>query len=277
MKTADLPMPKKIIDIFHNQRITSLFPPQDEAMNHVLNGDNVLIAIPTASGKSLVAYIAMFHQIISRGGKALYVVPLIALAREKYEELSIFEQAGFKIGISTGDLDDSDPRLARYDIIICTSEKADSLLRHGVSWVYEVSALIIDEIHLIHDPTRGPTLEVLIARFRSLNPDTQIIGLSATIQNAIDLSIWLDAKLVQSEWRPVPLKEGVLHKRELTFDTGEVEIIERNEKTPLADLVAQSLSEKGQVLIFVNTRRSTAAVARKLGGTTKKFLTDEQQ
>lgn len=277
MKIANLPLPKKILDIFHNQGITSLYPPQDEAMDHVLNGENVLLAIPTASGKSLVAYIAMFHQLISRGGKALYVVPLIALAREKYEELSIFEQAGFKIGISTGDLDDSDPRLARYDIIICTSEKADSLLRHGVSWVYEVSALIIDEIHLIHDPTRGPTLEVLIARFRSLNPETQIIGLSATIQNAIDLSIWLDAKLVQSEWRPVPLKEGVLHKRELTFDTGEVETIERNEKTALADLVAQSLSENGQVLVFVNTRRSTASVARKLGITTKNFLTDEQQ
>lgn len=277
MKTADLPIPEKIRFILQNQGIQSLYPPQEEAITHVLHNENVVLAIPTASGKSLVAYIAMFKQLISRGGKALYVVPLIALAREKYEELSIFAEAGFKIGISTGDLDDSDPRLARYDIIICTSEKADSLLRHGVSWVYEVTSLIIDEIHLIQDPTRGPTLEVLIARFRSLNPETQIIGLSATIQNAIDLSIWLDAKLVQSEWRPVPLKEGVLHKRTLTFDTGEQETIEKNEATPLAELVGQSLSSEGQVLIFVNTRRSTASVAKKLGMTTKKYLDDSIQ
>jgi len=277
MKTTDLPLPEKIRSILKNQGIESLYPPQAEATKHVLNNENVVLAIPTASGKSLVAYIAMFKQLISRGGKALYVVPLIALAREKYEELSIFAKAGFKIGISTGDLDDSDPRLARYDIIICTSEKADSLLRHGVSWVYEVSSLIIDEIHLIQDPSRGPTLEVLIARFRSLNPDTQIIGLSATIKNAIDLSIWLDAKLVQSEWRPVPLKEGVLHGRTLTFDTGEEETIEKNEPTALAELVGQSLSSEGQVLVFVNSRRSTASVARKIGETIKKYLDETHQ
>lgn len=277
MRTEQLPLSDNILSIIKNQGINSLYPPQDEAIQHVLNGENVLLAIPTASGKSLVAYIAMFRQLISRGGKALYVVPLIALAREKYEELSVFEQAGFKIGISTGDLDDSNPRLARYDIIICTSEKADSLLRHKVSWMYEVTSLIIDEIHLIHDPTRGPTLEVLIARFRSLNPETQIIGLSATIKNAIDLSIWLDAKLVQSEWRPVPLKEGVFHDRKITYDTGEVVSVEKKESTVMAELVAQSLSANGQVLVFVNTRRSTASVAQRLGSTTKKYLLENEQ
>ena len=277
MKISELPLTKPIKDIFQQQGITSLYPPQEKAIKSVLDGENLVLAIPTASGKSMVAYVAMFHQIIKRGGKALYVVPLIALAREKYEELSVFENAGFKIGISTGDLDDSNPRLARYDIIICTSEKADSLLRHKVSWVYEVSALIIDEIHLIQDPTRGPTLEVLIARFRSLNPETQIIGLSATIQNAIDLSIWLDATLVESDWRPVPLKEGVIYNRELIYDNGEIEEIEKTKSSVLDELVNQSLSEKGQVLIFVNTRRSTASVARKIGTVTKDHLTTDEK
>lgn len=277
MNISELPLTKPIKDIFHQQGITSLYPPQEKAIKSVLDGENLILAIPTASGKSLVAYIAMFYKLIERGGKALYVVPLIALAREKYEELSVFEKAGFKIGISTGDLDDSDPRLARYDIIICTSEKADSLLRHKVSWVYEVSALIIDEIHLIQDPTRGPTLEVLIARFRSLNPETQIIGLSATIQNAIDLSIWLDATLVESDWRPVPLKEGVIYNRELTYDTGEIEQIEKTKSSVLDELVNQCLTEKGQVLIFVNTRRSTASVAKKIGSVTKDHLTNDEK
>jgi helicase len=277
MKIDELSLPEKIKSILQNQGISTLYPPQSEAMKPVFNNENLVLAIPTASGKSLVAYIAMINQLLCHGGKALYVVPLIALAREKYEELLIFEQAGFKIGISTGDLDDSDPKLARYDIIICTSEKADSILRHGVSWVYEVSSLIIDEIHLIQDPTRGPTLEVLIARFRSLNPKTQIIGLSATIKNAIDLSIWLDAKLIESEWRPVPLKEGVVFGRELTYDTGEVLQIEHNKSTEMAELLAQSLSDNGQVLVFVNTRRSTSTVAKELGMTTKEFLIDDEK
>ena len=106
MKSTELPLPENIRSILQDQGINTLYPPQEEAVKHVLDGENVLLAIPTASGKSLVAYIAMLNQLISRGGKALYVVPLIALAREKYEELSIFEKAGFKIGISTGDLDD---------------------------------------------------------------------------------------------------------------------------------------------------------------------------
>lgn len=277
MIISELPFTESIQDIFKEQGISSLYPPQEQAIKPILDGKNLILAIPTASGKSLVAYIAMLNQLRSKGGKALYVVPLIALAREKYEELSIFKKAGFKIGISTGDLDDSDPRLARYDIIICTSEKADSLLRHQVSWVYEVSTLVIDEIHLIQDPTRGPTLEVLIARFRSLNPETQIIGLSATIQNAIDLSIWLDAKLIESDWRPVPLKEGVLHGKKITFDTGDVEILEAKQGSAVHDLVDQSLSSKGQVLVFVNTRRSTASVAQKLGIVTSQHFTDREK
>ena len=78
----------------------------------------MVLSIPTASGKSLVAYLGIVNRLIHEGGKALYVVPLKALAREKYEELKLFEKLGLKVGISTGDLDDSDPRLARFDIIV---------------------------------------------------------------------------------------------------------------------------------------------------------------
>ena len=129
--------------------ISELYPPQAKALPHVLNGKNLVLSIPTASGKSLVAYIAIAHKLINEHGKALYVVPLKALAREKYEELKLFEKIGLRVGISTGDLDDSNPRLSRYDIIVCTSEKADSLLRHGINWVDKVRVLVIDEVHLI--------------------------------------------------------------------------------------------------------------------------------
>jgi len=53
-----------------------------------------------------------------------------------------------------------------------------------------------------------------------LNPKTQIISLSATIKNATDLSIWLDGKLIQSDWRPVPLREGVCFKHKVKYDDG---------------------------------------------------------
>jgi len=264
MKLEELPLSKEIIEVLKEHEITKLYPPQEEALPYVLKGENMVLSIPTASGKSLVAYLAIVHRLIQDGGKALYVVPLKALAREKYEELKLFEKLGLKVGISTGDLDDSDPRLARFDIIVCTSEKADSLLRHKITWVDKVKVLVIDEVHLIHDPNRGPTLEVIISRFKALNPKTQVVALSATIKNATELSIWLDGKLIQSDWRPVPLREGVCFKNEVKYDDGKIENIDGTEKKSLERLVENSIVNGGQVLVFVNTRRSTVSVANKL-------------
>lgn len=277
MKIEKLPLSGEIIDILKDHEISELYPPQAKALPAALDGNNLVLSIPTASGKSLVAYLAIAHRLTNELGKALYVVPLKALAREKYEELKLFEKLGLKVGISTGDLDDSDPRLARYDIIVCTSEKADSLLRHGITWVDKVKVLVIDEVHLIHDPTRGPTLEVIISRFKALNPDTQIIALSATIKNATELSIWLDAKLIQSDWRPVPLKEGVCLKNRVKFDDGKTIEIKGAEKKSLELLIEDSSSHNGQALVFVNTRRSTISVASNLGRIIEQYLSDDDK
>jgi len=264
MKLESLPLQKEIIEILRGHDISELYPPQSEALPSVLKSENIVLSIPTASGKSLVAYLSIINRLLKEGGKALYIVPLKALAREKYEELKLFEKLGLKVGISTGDLDDSDPRLARFDIIVCTSEKADSLLRHKITWVDQIKVLVIDEIHLIHDPSRGPTLEVIISHFKSLNPKTQVVALSATIKNAKELSIWLNAILIQSDWRPVPLREGVCLKNEIKYDNGKIETIEGTEKKSLERLVENSIMKGGQVLVFVNTRRSTVSVANKL-------------
>jgi len=277
MKLTKLPLNNNIIEILREHEISELYPPQAEALPHVLKGENVILSIPTASGKSLVAYLAIVNRLIHESGKGLYVVPLKALAREKYEELKLFEKLGLKVGISTGDLDDSDPRLARFDIIVCTSEKADSLLRHKITWVDKIRVLVIDELHLIHDPTRGPTLEVIISRFKALNPNTQLIALSATIKNATELSIWLDGKLIKSDWRPVPLREGVFLKNEVKYDDGKIKKIEGSEKKPLERLVENSINTGGQVLIFVNTRRSTVSVANKLTKIIENNLSDKEK
>ena len=277
MKLEELSLNNEIIDILREHEISELYPPQAEALPYALKGENMVLSIPTASGKSLVAYLAIVHRLIHEGGKALYVVPLKALAREKYEELQLFEKLGLKVGISTGDLDDSDPRLARFDIIVCTSEKADSLLRHRVNWMTKIKVLVIDEIHLIHDPSRGPTLEVIISHFKALNPKTQIIALSATIKNATELSIWLNGKLIQSDWRPVPLKEGVCLRNEVKYDDGKTVNIEGSERKSLERLVEDSIKSGGQALVFVNTRRSTVSVANKLATIIEKNLSKKDK
>ena len=277
MKVKDLPVKDEIKEVLTLHEIKKLYPPQAKAMPFILDGKNVVLSIPTASGKSLVAYLAIVNKLLSEGGKALYIVPLKALAREKFEELKLFETLGLKVGISTGDLDDSDPRLGRFDIIVCTSEKADSLLRHKISWLNKIKVLVIDEIHLINDSGRGPTLEVIISHFKSLNPKTQIVALSATIKNATELSIWLDAKLVKSDWRPVTLREGVCYKTNIKFDDGKIVEVEGKSKKPVERLVEESIRNGGQVLVFVNTRRSTVSVASRLGTIVKELLADDDK
>jgi len=275
MKSNDITLDIK--EYLDELGISKLYPPQEKALPYALRGKNLVLSIPTAAGKSLIAYLAIIHQIRKKGGKALYIVPLRALAREKYEDLKIFKKFGFKVGISTGDLDESDPRISKYDIIICTSEKADSLLRHGITWLDKINVLVIDEIHLIHDPTRGPTLEVIISRFKALNPKTQIIALSATIKNALELSDWLEGKLIQSDWRPVTLKEGVFYKNKIKFNDGSIDELDGGKKKPLELLIEESIKDGGQSLVFVNNRRSTVSLANKLSPVIVNMLSEKDK
>src|SRR5207253_5292692 len=142
---------------------------------------------------------------------ALDIVPLQDLATEKYDQLKSFEPLGIKVGISMGDYDSVDPSLEKFDVMVATSERADSLLRHRTNWLQRLSVVVADEVHLINDAERGPTLEITLAKLRQVNPKAQVLALSATIKNSDQLAKWLEAEHVKSEWRPVHLKEGVYH------------------------------------------------------------------
>jgi helicase len=176
---------------------------------------SLVVAAPTASGKTLIAEIAAIKT-VNEGKKAVYIVPLKALAREKHEEFrKKYGPLGFRVGLSTGDLDSADPWLVKCDIIVTTSEKLDSLLRHGISWAGEIGLVVADEIHLLNDPARGPTLEMVLTRLMDYNP--RILGLSATINNYKELAEWLQAASVKSDYRPVKLFTGVCFDNEVTF------------------------------------------------------------
>ena len=265
---------QRVIDLLATQGITELYPPQEEGLKPALKGENLVLAMPTASGKSLVAYLAVLKSIMA-GGKALYIVPLRALASEKYEDFKTFEPLGIRVGISVGDFDAPDPSLERFDVIIATSERADSLLRHRMHWLEKLTVVVADEVHLINDPDRGPTLEVTLSKLRQINPSAQIIALSATIKNSDEIAEWLDAVHVKSEWRPVPLKEGIYFDGTLEFTDGSKRELE-HKLDPLPILVDDVLKDDGQALLFLNTRRSAEATARKLANTVRSHLDETE-
>ena len=190
--------------------IKDLRPCQEKAVKAgLLENKNLLVCTPTASGKTLIAELAALKSIIERGGKTVYIVPLKSLANEKYKDFKKRYEGVARVGLSIGDLDSSDPYLHDYDLIITTSEKFDSLIRHHAIWLPKVNLIVIDEIHLLNDVGRGPTLEILITILKQILKKVQIIGLSATIGNPKELSEWLDANLIIDNWRPVKLEKGI--------------------------------------------------------------------
>jgi helicase len=266
MLIQDLAIPTNLKQRYAEAGISELYPPQAECIDKgILAGKNVLVAIPTASGKTLIAEMAMHHT-IKEGGKCLYIVPLKALANEKFEE---FGHKEVRVGISTGDLDRRDDLLGRNDIIVATSEKVDSLLRNNARWISDISLLVIDEIHLIDSQNRGPTLEMVIAKMRSRNPSMQVIGLSATIGNPDRLASWLEAELVTSTWRPVDLRQGVFLKDCIHFRGVKREVREVSKNYEDLNLCLDTISEGGQCLVFVSSRRNAEAFAKRAAAAIK--------
>jgi helicase len=209
LKEIKLRIPEKLYDVLQKERIKELRPAQIKAIKKGLfNKKNLLVCTPTASGKTLIAELAAIKTIIEDKSKVVYIVPLKALANEKFKDFKR-KYPFIKVALSIGDLDSSDNYLLDYDFIICTSEKLDSLIRHHAPWLSYVSLIIIDEIHLMNDSGRGPTLEILITMLRLLLVKIQIIALSATIGNPEELAKWLNANLVIDNWRPVKLYKGV--------------------------------------------------------------------
>ncbi|MEM0129169.1 MAG: DEAD/DEAH box helicase [Thermoplasmata archaeon] len=255
--------------------IRRLYPPQAAAIPHVLAGRNVLLACPTASGKSLVAYLALLRA-VRMGRRGLYMVPLRALAREKAEELRAFEPLGIRIGVSIGDFDLRPEQLEGYDILVATSEKADALLRRGSPWIGRLGVVVADEVHLLRDPDRGPTLEITLTRLRGAEPEPQIVALSATVGNTAEVGAWLDAEVIESDFRPVPLRRGVYSEGRILFTdltTRDVPGIGE----PVPRLVRDVVREGGQAIVFVSTRRASEQGAQALVPAVRPLLTEPER
>ena len=100
MRVADLDIDPKVKDVLEENGFKELHPPQAEALPIALSGKNLIAAIPTASGKSLIGFIPAINTVLRKGGKVLYIVPLKALASEKKDDLEKFSSLGINVMMS---------------------------------------------------------------------------------------------------------------------------------------------------------------------------------
>jgi len=277
MKIEKLDLPNAAIKFLKSEGYEKLYPPQtDSVKSGLLDGKSILVSAPTASGKTLIAMLAMISYLSKNDGKVIYLSPLRALAAEKFSEFKKLEKVALgnkvKVSISTGDYENIEKHLEKSNVLILTNEKMDSIIRHGAEWVEEIGLVISDEVHLIGDENRGPTLEMILTQLKLLDTKPQIVGLSATITNSDEIADWLDCKLVQNDWRPVPLTEGVCDAGEVTMNDGKTFSVERSICGTPIDLGVQSVKEGGQSLVFAETRNRSKSLATKAADAISQIL-----
>jgi helicase len=249
---------------------SSLYPPQELALSKgVLEGKNLLITTPTASGKTLIALMAAIKA-IEKGLKVVYLTPLRALATEKYQYLRTLESLNIinrkiRVRVASSDYDASGREVTDVDVVVLTNEKMDSIIRHGSTWISDVGLFVADEVHLLGDRGRGPTLEMMLTKIRVMYPQSQILALSATVANSRDIAKWLGCELIESKWRPTKLVEGVYEHGIVHMNDGNQFKIETASgvSSAVIDIAIDSLDNGGQALVFAETRKRASSLAAK--------------
>ncbi len=266
-----LKIPEEFKKVIIREKNQYLLPVQYLAIREgLLKDENMLVVSATGSGKTLVGELAGVPKALN-GKKFLFLTPLVALANQKYRDFKKrYEPLGLKVAIKVGmnrikakgELKLPNSNIQDADIIVGTYEGIDFLIRSGESSALnDLGLVLIDEIHTISDEDRGLRLNGLIRRIEHIFPNTQIIGLSATIKNPQDLANDFNMKLVQYKERPVPLE------RHIVFARGDVQRRILIRKLVQREFYSTSSKGfKGQTLIFTNSRRKTHKIANFLSG-----------
>lgn len=263
VRIKNLPLAKKFKEMLL-QKSETLLPVQALSVEAgLLEGKNQFVVSATATGKTLIGEMAGVQNLLEKKGKMLYLVPLVALANQKYDQ---FTERYSKLGLTTSIkigaiLIKTSQRMKMHtspnaDIIVGTYEGVDHMLRSGnADFLGKIGTVVIDEVHMLEDQERGHRLDGLIGRLRYIAPEAQFIYLSATVVNPAAYAKKLEARLVRYEHRPVPIDRHLLFCQE-------------NEKANLISQLAKeeysmlsSKNHRGQTIVFTNSRRNCHKLA----------------
>lgn len=270
-------VPAEILDVWEEQEGPVLLPVQDRAVRdtELLSGGNLVVQAPTGAGKTFVGEMAAVHTALS-GGKVCYLVPLKALAEEKYvcfkEKYSGY---GIEVVVSTRDRREFDVQLERGDfsIAVMVYEKMAQWQTRRPEQLGDVSLVVVDELEMLFAENRGPTLDMLLTHVMDMDPRPQVVGMSAVLENGTKIAEWLDAGLLVSEDRPVELRKGVLFADKFAYRTmpgcrqGEERINMPSHVPGREKIVAavRCFAETGErTLVFVKGRADTRRLASSL-------------
>ncbi len=179
---------------------------QRRACRVVEDGQGVLVAAPTGSGKTVVGEFAV-HLALQTGRKCFYTTPIKALSNQKYHDL-VARYGADQVGLLTGDVTVN----GEAPVVVMTTEVLRNMLYAGSGTLSGLGYVVMDEVHYLADRSRGAVWEEVIIH---LPESVALISLSATVSNAEEFGEWLetvrgDTTTIVEERRPVPLYQHVL-------------------------------------------------------------------
>ena len=239
--------PDDLIAAWLKDGIENLLPIQEQAIrkHRLFEGGDLLVSAPTSSGKTFIGEMAAVYNGL-KGKRAVYLVPLKALAEEKFQHFQkLYEPYDLKIVIATRDHKEFDKELeaGEFEIAIIVYEKFFSLLNSSTNFLDQIGVIVIDELQLLSDPSRGSNLELILTKLKMMKNRFQLIGLSAVLGKTSIVDKWLDMDLLQYSRRPVELRTGYLYDGVFHYRTY------NSQETGQEILLAQSPSEKPEILI----------------------------
>ncbi|CAI4232361.1 unnamed protein product [Auanema sp. JU1783] len=204
-------IPSCVTQHYHDKGIKGLFQWQHEVLSTDNGIDNLLISAPTSAGKSIVAELLAL-KIALKGKRVLFVLPYISVAKEK---LNLIQKIWRSVDLQVaGFIGATSAPSREWIAAVCTMEKANSLLNHALQdgTFHEYGMIVLDEIHMLDDPSRGGTLENLATKILFCNKNVEnthvrLLGMSATLPNLEKIKTWMSAEVKVTDFRPIELNE----------------------------------------------------------------------
>ena len=252
--------------------------PQEKTIPLILEGKNVLLISPTATGKTEAAFLPVLSTLLQGqqglpGIKVLYITPLRALNRDMLERLEWWcNNLDIKLAVRHGDTETKERlRQSRSppDILITTPETLQAILS---GWrmrqhLQKLRWVIIDEVHEMADSKRGSQLSLALERLRvMIGRDFQLIGLSATIGSPERVGQFLVGGNRKVEIVRVPVAR-MMHLK-IIFPTPDDEDIRLSaqlythpEVAARLRIIRDYIDKHKSVLLFTNTRAVSEVLA----------------
>ncbi|KAL2525525.1 Helicase and polymerase-containing protein TEBICHI [Abeliophyllum distichum] len=298
-------LPLEICCVYKKKGISKLYPWQVDCLrvDGVLQNRNLVYCASTSAGKSFVAEVLMLRRVVSTGKMALLVLPYVSICAEKAEHLEVLLEPLDKHVRSYYGNQGGGSLPKDTSVAVCTIEKANSLINRLLEEgrLSELGIIVIDELHMVGDQSRGYLLELMLTKLRyaagegnvdsssgensgmsSGKSDTahglQIVGMSATLPNVAAVADWLQAALYQTDFRPVPLEEYIkvgnaVYNKEMELVRTLPKVADLGGKDPdqIVELCNEVLLEGHSVLIFCSSRKGCESTARHVAKYLKKF------